>query len=195
MPGQQLWLPRKACTKCGETKPLEEFYRNSRSADGRHPQCKACRSAALVEYRKRERDAVNARKRAVYASSPEAQREWNRAWRAANPAARRLQHQRRRALLSEAAEGSAFTAADMLREWERQGFTGCSYCPGEFESIDHIVPLNRGGAHELANLTPACTRCNSSKRDSLLSEWLPGHIERLRREGVVTDDWHAPLAS
>ncbi|MBS1674525.1 MAG: HNH endonuclease [Actinobacteria bacterium] len=185
----------KTCTKCGATKPLDAFYRNAQSADGRHPQCKACRSAALVAYRERERVTINARKRDAYASNPGAQREWNRAWRNGNRPARRLQHQRRRALLAEATSCAAFTAEEMLRDWESRGLTGCSYCPGEFESIDHVIPLKRGGAHELANLAPACISCNSSKRDSLLDEWLPRHVERLRREGVVSDDWCPPLAA
>ena len=38
-------------------------------------------------------------------------------------------------------------------------------------TIDHIVPLKRGGTHDLANLTLSCRSCNSSKRDRLLSEW------------------------
>ncbi|WP_159107502.1 HNH endonuclease [Streptomyces rubrogriseus] len=32
-------------------------------------------------------------------------------------------------------------------------------------SIDHIVPLSRGGAHALSNVQSAHLGCNSSKRD------------------------------
>lgn len=32
----------KRCSKCGETKPYSQFYRNSRSPDGYRPDCKAC---------------------------------------------------------------------------------------------------------------------------------------------------------
>lgn len=32
-------------------------------------------------------------------------------------------------------------------------------------TIDHVVPLNRGGTHEPANCRTACFSCNSSKRD------------------------------
>lgn len=34
----------KTCTRCGETKPLTAFRRDSRRPDGRHSQCKSCRS-------------------------------------------------------------------------------------------------------------------------------------------------------
>lgn len=48
----------------------------------------------------------------------------------------------------------------------------CIYCGSvENTTIDHIVPLSRGGKHEASNLAPACFSCNSSKCDRLLSEW------------------------
>ena len=48
----------------------------------------------------------------------------------------------------------------------------CVYCGAtDGISIDHVVPLSRGGRHEANNLAPACFSCNSSKSDRLLSEW------------------------
>ncbi len=48
----------------------------------------------------------------------------------------------------------------------------CFYCGAEkCGGVDHVVPLSRGGAHELANLVGACASCNSSKGAKLLSEW------------------------
>jgi len=35
----------KRCSKCGEVKPLTEFYRDARAKDGRRPHCKACITA------------------------------------------------------------------------------------------------------------------------------------------------------
>jgi 5-methylcytosine-specific restriction endonuclease McrA len=52
----------------------------------------------------------------------------------------------------------------------------CEYC-GALDNItiDHIVPLSRGGRHEANNLTSACFSCNSSKSGRLLSEWAGRH--------------------
>ena len=48
----------------------------------------------------------------------------------------------------------------------------CAYCGStENITIDHIVPLSRGGKHEASNLAPACLPCNCSKSGQLLSEW------------------------
>ena len=41
----------KRCTKCGEIKPVSEFYRNSRAKDGMQFFCKACRHKYYVENR------------------------------------------------------------------------------------------------------------------------------------------------
>jgi hypothetical protein len=60
-----------------------------------------------------------------------------------------------------------------LREvvFDRDG-TECRYCGDEANTVDHVVPLSRGGTNDLSNLTPACKPCNSSKRDRLVEEWL-----------------------
>jgi 5-methylcytosine-specific restriction endonuclease McrA len=50
----------------------------------------------------------------------------------------------------------------------------CVYCNlNKATTIDHVIPLSRGGTTELSNLLPACVSCNSSKRDKLLHEWKP----------------------
>lgn len=37
-------------------------------------------------------------------------------------------------------------------------------------SIDHVIPLSRGGAHAMGNVQSAHLRCNSSKGDKLIGE-------------------------
>ena len=38
-------LQQKPCSKCGETKPLDQFYRDRTRSDNREPTCKVCRLA------------------------------------------------------------------------------------------------------------------------------------------------------
>lgn len=49
----------------------------------------------------------------------------------------------------------------------------CSYCGlnGVKLTIDHIVPISRGGANSLDNIAMACVHCNSSKGNKTLDEW------------------------
>lgn len=46
----------------------------------------------------------------------------------------------------------------------------CQYCGAVAESIDHVVPRSRGGAHEWDNVVAACRPCNLRKGDRLLPE-------------------------
>ena len=49
---------------------------------------------------------------------------------------------------------------------------GCAYCPRTTRlHIDHVVPLVRGGKHDISNIVPACESCNTSKGARLLSDW------------------------
>lgn len=46
----------------------------------------------------------------------------------------------------------------------------CQYCAAPAESIDHVVPRSRGGAHTWDNVVACCRRCNVAKGDRLPSE-------------------------
>jgi len=54
-----------------------------------------------------------------------------------------------------------------------QGY--CHYCGGKFLpdelTMDHIVPVIRGGKSTRGNLVPACKECNSRKKYLLPMEW------------------------
>ncbi|OQY12606.1 MAG: HNH endonuclease [Desulfobacteraceae bacterium 4572_19] len=60
--------------------------------------------------------------------------------------------------------------------WKRRCAKGvCNYCgnstaPKEL-TMDHIVPISRGGLSTKGNVTPACKDCNSRKRQLLPMEW------------------------
>jgi 5-methylcytosine-specific restriction endonuclease McrA len=38
-------------------------------------------------------------------------------------------------------------------------------------TIDHAIPLSRGGGHRIGNLIPLCMSCNRSKKNKTLTEW------------------------
>ena len=48
----------------------------------------------------------------------------------------------------------------------------CYYCHETFTkenlTMDHIIPLSRGGCSTKGNIVIACKMCNTKKRDSLL---------------------------
>ena len=51
----------------------------------------------------------------------------------------------------------------------------CHYCGGMFPpdelTMDHLVPLVRGGKSTRGNVVPACKECNTRKKYLLPIEW------------------------
>jgi 5-methylcytosine-specific restriction enzyme A len=60
--------------------------------------------------------------------------------------------------------------------WKRKRSSGvCHYCSKTFApselTMDHIIPLARGGRSEKFNLVPCCKACNTNKQQLLPCEW------------------------
>jgi 5-methylcytosine-specific restriction endonuclease McrA len=60
--------------------------------------------------------------------------------------------------------------------WKMKCSAGiCHYCSKEFNpknlTMDHIVPLIRGGKSTKGNLAPVCKECNNKKKHLLPMEW------------------------
>lgn len=60
--------------------------------------------------------------------------------------------------------------------WKRKRSCGvCYYCEGRFKpselTMDHLIPIVRGGKSVQGNLVPACKECNSKKKYLLPTEW------------------------
>ena len=71
--------------------------------------------------------------------------------------------------------------------WKRRLAEGrCHYCrrpvPPRELTMDHRVPLVRGGRSTKGNLVAACKACNSAKKYLLPTEW-DAYLARLERVG------------
>jgi 5-methylcytosine-specific restriction endonuclease McrA len=48
----------------------------------------------------------------------------------------------------------------------------CAYCDKEAKlTLDHVIPLSKGGKHSADNVVPACAHCNKSKGNKTVEEW------------------------
>lgn len=62
------------------------------------------------------------------------------------------------------------------RWWQNRLALGiCHYCNNKFATedltMDHLVPISRGGKASRNNVVPACKECNSRKKYLLPIEW------------------------
>ena len=60
--------------------------------------------------------------------------------------------------------------------WKRKRASGiCHYCGSKFKAMeltmDHLIPIVRGGKSVPGNLVPACKECNNRKKYLLPTEW------------------------
>lgn len=72
--------------------------------------------------------------------------------------------------------------------WQRKISKGiCFYCGRKFSpselTMDHLIPLIRGGKSVKSNLVPACKDCNSRKKYLLPCEW-EEYLERLKKSDL-----------
>lgn len=112
-------------------------------------------------------------------NNPEKARERHAKWYKANPKVFALNRAKRRALKY------ANTPIDEMltsTEWlailaDANGH--CHYCGKEAKlTLDHVIPLSKGGKHSKNNVIPACLHCNCSKKDKTLEEW---NVKRLKQ--------------
>ncbi len=117
-------------------------------------------------------DAVRARERAALAQ-----------WRRDNPEAYLRKSRRdssKRNALKRNADVRVVTDADLRRLLHRQAGR-CAYCAEpEPTTLDHVVPLVRGGRHSIGNLVWSCSPCNKSKGGRLVVEFRYGRSYRRR---------------
>ena len=81
--------------------------------------------------------------------------------------------------------------ARALREsqwWKRQlARRQCHYCGRSFSAkaltMDHIVPMSRGGKSTRGNVVPACKACNNKKKYMLPIEW-EEYLEMLKKQDI-----------
>ena len=170
----------KTCNRCGLVKPAIEFRSHRRTdGDGYYNQCQECERAyhrSVHESRKEyQRNYIAANRGRVYAT----QKAWkvrNRdhclAWRREHdkrPKWRlynRVQQHRRRV-----GKDTTVTTEQIQELMGRQ--TKCYYCGKPFNTkrkatIEHVIPLSKGGAHDISNIVLACGPCNFKKQNKIV---------------------------
>lgn len=140
---QRVLLGVKTCPACGELKAFDDYYRSKASPDGCANYCKLC-------------------------SAPR-----QSAWHKANAEANRQRSHARREL----ERTGVGIDIDLLWSMSDGRCPDCGTAiyrsakfrqPG-FGSVDHIVPLSKGGAHSQDNVRLTCLPCNLSKGAKIIT--------------------------
>lgn len=146
---------KKPCGDCGAWKPLASYNANSHKT-GPKSMCRDCERVRNVAWR-------------------EANGTYWQEWQKANPqVVRDIANRRRATKFSREHE-----KIDRDLVFERDAFE-CKLCNEPLDmaakfphplspTLDHIIPLNKGGHHLYVNLQAAHFRCNTAKGDRILT--------------------------
>lgn len=143
----------KKCPRCKRTLKRLDFSRSEVTPDKKQEYCKKCVIADKVAQKgKRRRQTFDGRVTTI----------WNGLVNRTRDARCKMTITREE-------------VAELLRK------RLCHYCGHKLVkddqyyriTLDHIVPLARGGATSKDNLVAACWRCNHSKHDRMLVDWKP----------------------
>lgn len=165
----------KACTKCLKHLPLSDFANRKDTIDGKRSRCKRCSNQKNVEYWN-SLDPKERQRRLVKYNQTEGRKRAKKKWRENNrDAAIMYAHNRR--VQFENVTKEEFTVQEIfVRD---KGI--CHLCKKDIDlafprfhplslTIDHIIPISRGGDHTRANVKVAHWSCNCSKGNRLMEE-------------------------
>lgn len=175
----------RTCLRCGACLPESEFAWSNKAAGERRNRCKPCHAAVTKEWRIANPEMRKAQKARYAARYPEKVREHSRhaATRARELHREELREYQRDWIKTPQAKASRRAwrqtpkgratnrrgalqhsyGAEVKEWWSSLNEPRCFYCTEPATQIDHIVPVSRGGTHDLVNLVPACKPCNCRK--------------------------------
>lgn len=153
------------CRECGEPYPGMRI-------DGSCPPCSVLRRKEIndTDY-ERHREKRLSYIQEYRRRNPGKQSAWNNKWRERNP-------EKSRAIRSKAQRKrhKAIQGDYTFEEWKALKLKYKNRCPGcrRYEpeiklTVDHIMPIARGGTNNIENIQPLCLSCNSKKQTRLIS--------------------------
>ena len=169
---------RAECKRC-KSKLAKEYRQNNleeiREKDRkRNRHLDDDRKEYIEKYRKEHKEEISEQQKIYYENNKEKIKEYNKEYNKNNPHVRLNSDNKRRK--RKEVQGNGITKEQWLEMMEFFEFK-CAYSGeyiggnSKFRTIDHIVPLDKNGEHEIWNLVPMHLSYNSSKRANDMLEW------------------------
>ena len=164
----------KVCPVCNVLKPATGFSGRSDHPGRLRSQCIECKNAEALAYRAANRAEIRVRGASYRATNIDDVAQRLRQWKLDHPESysaihRRAKHKRR--MLIEQ-DGGHWTNEEWLALKHAYDYR-CADCgkhePDEVSlTVDHVIPLSKGGSNSVGNLAPRCRSCNSKKNNKII---------------------------
>lgn len=179
----------KCCSKCKCTKSLDEFYRERK---GYRSQCKKCLNRSNTEryhkdpskyktyserWRKSNQERVNLKSREWAKNNSSSVKQSQKRWRENNRARKSYYNLNRNKRIKE-----VFDEPIDIQVLLDRDSSVCYLCHNLIDStlrypdlmsvsVDHKIPLSKGGRHNYENTAATHLSCNFRKKDKCFNEW------------------------
>lgn len=170
---------KQKCQTCKIEKSLSDFHKNKNMTNGHTRQCKTCTSLrSKLRYQKagvKMRQQMAEQRKSDYEHRIEIERRSRSKNKEKYRPIKNATQSKRNRLLNKK------EYRILPKELHKIYSSSCWACgTSQNISLDHILPLSRGGTHSVGNMLSLCRGCNSSKGNRLLSEW--------RYKSIIGDD-------
>ena len=185
----------KRCSKCGFEKDISNFHRKKASRDGYQCHCKKCVLKCRKEYYKDNIEKCRAYEREYRETTngkilyARADKKYQQTEKGKIVRARALKKYERTEKGKMAKKRKSHRQRDCIKSTEvtltleqwngviRMQGNRCNICKQKFTkrrppTIDHIIPLSKGGGSTSDNAQALCRSCNSSKNAKLDLEFI-----------------------
>jgi hypothetical protein len=167
----------RTCTKCMERKSNSSFHKDKQAPDGFRSTCKKCRIKHVTKWYSENRERQSNREKIRRQSNQEkyAKKE---SLRYAKDRDKRIALATEHSHIRKARKRNTKIERGISRLSLKKKFgTKCYYCGKEMDfstgknrkfnrdmaTIEHLIPLAKGGEHTFVNTVLACRHCNISK--------------------------------
>lgn len=155
----------KRCSKCGEVKPLSEFYKKKGGKDGLCSICKLCEKVYRKQYCEQNRERESARKKQYYEQNIERALVYGGQYREKKQLSKYKNNAKRRNFEWDLTDGWAFLLLSM------PCYYGGDHPGGGIDRVDS----KKGYTFE--NCVPCCSRHNFMKGVMSLDEFVVSSLE------------------
>ena len=161
----------KVCGKCGRVLPVEQFSKDKTKKDGLNYKCKECDKQHTKQY-----DQEHIEEKLQYREEHKEEKlQYDKQYRQTPQGQIALFNGYAKRRKREEAQGAGINKEQWLEmmnffDW-KCAYSGVLVNTKNNRSIDHIIPLVKGGEHEVWNCVPMDKSLNSSKNDKDIMEW------------------------
>ena len=161
----------KQCAKCHQIKSSDCFHKDAAKPDGLNGNCKECRQGIYRSYYEQNGHENRAKSNRWNKANPEKMKASFGRWQIANREKylQMIRHNaKKRRALKLGSKGS-HTRQQWFSLCVHYG-NRCLCCGanGGLLTVDHIVPLSKGGSDGIENIQPLCRSCNSRKHTKIV---------------------------